>query len=156
LRGKSRASRGRSSFTRGFARDPCKVQDGGVRRPGPSGGSPTDSTTSRQVRVGRAPHAGPSPREALPMINTVVVGYGLAGRVFHGPLIRRQPSLNLYGVVARQPDAREEACAAWSCQGFADLDDALADPNVDLVVIATPHATHAHLVVRSLQAGKHT
>ena len=37
------------------------------------------------------------------MINTVVVGHGLAGRAFHCPLIKRQPDLHLYGIVARDP-----------------------------------------------------
>ncbi|MBX6314656.1 MAG: Gfo/Idh/MocA family oxidoreductase [Isosphaeraceae bacterium] len=89
------------------------------------------------------------------MPNVVVVGYGLAGRVFHCPLIRRQPALRLYGVVARNPEVRAEAVATWGVQGLAHLDEALTDPRVDLVVIATPHDTHAELTVRTLQAGKH-
>ncbi len=40
-------------------------------------------------------------------------------------------------------------------RGYADLDEALADPAVELVVIATPHDTHADLVVRTLDASKH-
>ena len=40
------------------------------------------------------------------MINAVVVGHGLAGRAFHAPLIRRQPMLNLYGIVARDQHVR--------------------------------------------------
>jgi predicted dehydrogenase len=37
----------------------------------------------------------------------------------------------------------------------ADLDDVLADPDVDAVVIATPAATHAALAGRVLAAGRH-
>src|SRR5687768_9861368 len=88
------------------------------------------------------------------MFRTVVVGYGLAGRHFHCPLIRRQPALPLHGVVARDPSVRAEAVADWGVKGFAHLDEALDDQEVDLVVIATPHDTHADLVVRTLQAGK--
>jgi predicted dehydrogenase len=36
------------------------------------------------------------------------------------------------------------------------VDDALADPEVDAVVIATPTKTHYELARRSLEAGKHT
>ena len=43
------------------------------------------------------------------MIETVVVGYGLAGRSFHASLIRRQPGLRLRGVVARDPEVRTRA-----------------------------------------------
>jgi scyllo-inositol 2-dehydrogenase (NADP+) len=91
------------------------------------------------------------------MIPTVVVGHGLAGRSFHCPLIRRQPGLRLHGVVARDPDVRAEAVALWGegVRGYAGLDEALADAAVALVVIATPHDSHAELAVRALEAGRH-
>jgi scyllo-inositol 2-dehydrogenase (NADP+) len=91
------------------------------------------------------------------MSNIVVVGHGLAGRSFHCPLIRRQPKLRLYGIVARDSQVRAEAVALWGdgVRGFADLDAALADRAVELIVIATPHASHADLAVRSLAAGRH-
>ena len=88
------------------------------------------------------------------MIPTVVVGYGLAGREFHCPLIRRQPELRLHGIVARDPGIRAEAVAQWNVKGFASLDQALDDPEVQLVVIATPHDTHADLAIRVLDAGR--
>src|SRR5947209_13820879 len=88
------------------------------------------------------------------MINVVIVGHGLAGRAIHAPLIRRQPDLRIQGIVARDPAVRAEAVALWDARGYADLDDALADPSADLIVIATPHDTHADLAVRTLQAGK--
>ena len=37
----------------------------------------------------------------------------------------------------------------------ATLDELLADPELDAVVIATPVPTHAELAVRVLEAGKH-
>jgi scyllo-inositol 2-dehydrogenase (NADP+) len=45
------------------------------------------------------------------MIGTVVVGYGLAGRSFHSPLVGRQPGLHLRGVVAPDPKVRNEVVA---------------------------------------------
>lgn len=88
------------------------------------------------------------------MIETVVVGYGLAGRAFHCPLIRRQPELHLRGIVARDPAVRDEAVRDWGVRGYASLDEALDDPKVQLVVIATPHNIHGEQVVRTLQAGR--
>ena len=87
-------------------------------------------------------------------IGVVIVGYGLAGRAFHAPLIARQPGLRLHGVVARDPAIRAEAVAGWGCRGFSRIDDALADPGTQLVVIATPHDTHADLTVQVLDAGR--
>ncbi len=91
------------------------------------------------------------------MIQTVVVGHGLAGRFFHCPLIRRQPRMSLYGIVARDPEVRADAVALWGddVRGFAHPNEALADPAVELVVIATPHDSHAYLAALALQAGKH-
>ena len=43
------------------------------------------------------------------MIRTVVVGYGLAGRAFHCPLIERQQELQLHGIVARDPAVRAKS-----------------------------------------------
>src|SRR5262245_54764168 len=88
------------------------------------------------------------------MIPTVVVGYGLAGRSFHCPLIRRQPKLSLHGVVVRDPKVPAEAVDSGGIRGYASLDLALDDPEVRLVVIATPHDSHAELAVRTLDSGK--
>ncbi len=88
-------------------------------------------------------------------IGTVVVGYGLAGRAFHAPLIRGQPGLRLHGVVARDPSVRASALVSDpGLKGYASIDEALADEAVGLVVIATPHDSHADLAVRALDAGK--
>lgn len=89
------------------------------------------------------------------MVNVVVVGHGLAGRHFHAPLIRRQPELRLHGIVARNPETRAEAAALWQCATYPDLDAALADPSVDLIVLATPHDVHAEQTIQTLEAGKH-
>lgn len=88
------------------------------------------------------------------MIKTVVVGYGLAGRSFHCPLVARQTGLKLHGVVARNPEVRAAAAAECGVATYASLDDALADPEVRLIVIATPHDSHADLAVQTLKAGR--
>ena len=89
------------------------------------------------------------------MIRTVVVGHGLAGRYFHCPLIKRQPELSLHGIVARDNAVRTEAQKLWNVRGYASLDQALEDPAVELLVIATPHKSHADLAIRTLDAGRH-
>jgi scyllo-inositol 2-dehydrogenase (NADP+) len=89
------------------------------------------------------------------MIQTVVVGYGLAGRSFHIPLLRRQPGIRLHGIVARDPKLRAEAEATEDVVGYPDMAAALANPEVELVVIATPHDSHPALAIEALRAGKH-
>ena len=57
-------------------------------------------------------------------------------------------------------DADEGRRAAYQAsypatQFTADLDDVLADPEVDAVVLATPVPTHHELARRAMEAGKH-
>ncbi len=89
------------------------------------------------------------------MINTVVVGYGRAGKKFHCYLIKLTQGLKLYGVVSSDPGKRAMIEAEEGCRAFASLDDALADPAVELIVLATPNATHAKLAIQAMNAGRH-
>ena len=52
--------------------------------------------------------------------------------------------------------ARERWRSAFPAARFTpELDDVLADPALDAVVVATPVSTHAHVAERVLAAGKH-
>ena len=75
--------------------------------------------------------------------NAVVVGYGYAGRYFHAPLITLASGLNLYGVVSGRAEAREEIQQRLGVKTFAHFEEALAEPQVDVVVLATPNDLHA-------------
>lgn len=56
---------------------------------------------------------------------------------------------------ARGEERRREFAATHQCRPAASLDDVLSDPEVEGVLIATPHSTHADLVVEAANAGKH-
>ncbi|MBS7456285.1 oxidoreductase [Coralloluteibacterium stylophorae] len=86
-------------------------------------------------------------------VNVALVGYGLAGSVFHAPLIRHVPGLHLHTVVSS--DAAKVHAADPRARVVAATDEALADPEVGLVVIAAPNHLHAPLSLRALEAGKH-
>jgi scyllo-inositol 2-dehydrogenase (NADP+) len=86
-------------------------------------------------------------------IRVGVLGYGLAGRVFHCPFISAVPGLELSTIVQRTGDA-----AAADYPGvriLRSVDEAFADPNLDLLVVATPNDTHFDLAAQALRAGKH-
>lgn len=51
--------------------------------------------------------------------------------------------------------ARRAAERHGFAQAVSSADEILGDPRVEVVVVATPHDTHADYVVRALQAGKH-
>jgi len=82
------------------------------------------------------------------------VGYG-----YWGPNLARNfaqlPGAALTYMVDANPDARATAQRLYGCQGVATLAEALADPAVDAVVLATPARTHHVLATAALEAGKH-
>lgn len=86
-------------------------------------------------------------------LNTVIIGFGLVGRVFHAPLIRHTDGLTLGGVVSSRPD--DVRADQGDITVYPSAEQAFADPDVDLIVIATPNDTHAEFALSALEAGKH-
>jgi scyllo-inositol 2-dehydrogenase (NADP+) len=81
-----------------------------------------------------------------------LVGFGLAGRAFHAPVIRAVPGLRLAAILQRSGlQAAEEYPDARIVRSIEEL---LAIPEVRLVVIATPNDTHYELARRCLEAGR--
>lgn len=88
----------------------------------------------------------------LSAIRVGLIGYGYAGRTFHAPLIQAVEGLALYAVASSRPDAVH---ADWPVVTVhPDPQAMIVDPDIDLVVIATPNTTHADLARRALDHGK--
>ncbi len=88
-------------------------------------------------------------------IRVGLVGYGLAGAVFHAPLIATTPGLRLAAIVTANGErqaaaARDHPGAAIRPRVEALFDHAVA---IDLVVIASPNRTHVPLALAALEAG---
>lgn len=77
------------------------------------------------------------------MIRTGLIGYGLAGSVFHEPLINACDRLELAAVLTSRSHLLK----------VGSLDDLLS--RTDLVVIASPNRSHFPLAKRVLEEGKH-
>ncbi len=90
-----------------------------------------------------------------PPVNVSIIGYGYSGRNFHSYLIGLEKRLKLYAVCARNPEKRKLAEKECGVKTFSSVDDMLSDDNVQLVVVATPHNTHAELSIKAMEAGKH-
>jgi predicted dehydrogenase len=86
------------------------------------------------------------------MIRVGIVGFGMAARVFHAPLISSEEGLELGAVVERNSD---NAAARYpGIVTYRSLDAMLADSSLGLFVVATPNATHFNVARRILEAGK--
>lgn len=77
------------------------------------------------------------------MIRVGLAGYGLAGSVFHAPLIRACERMQLSAVLTSR-DVPERV---------GSLDELLE--RSDLVVVATPNTTHFDIAATALKAAKH-
>ena len=77
------------------------------------------------------------------MIKVGLVGYGLAGAVFHEPLLSASDEFELTGVLTSRNHP----------MGVASIDELLR--RSDLVVVASPNATHFPLAKAALEGGKH-
>jgi scyllo-inositol 2-dehydrogenase (NADP+) len=84
-----------------------------------------------------------------------LIGYGLAGRVFHAPLITTTPGLELVSVVTADP--RRRSLAATELPGVEVLESPEAlwarASDHDLVVVASTTGTHAPLASAAVEAG---
>jgi predicted dehydrogenase len=86
-------------------------------------------------------------------IGVGLIGYGLAGRAFHAPYVRATPGVALRAIVTRDP-AKVHA-GLPDMRVVPDVAALLAEPGIDLVVVASPDALHAEHAIAALEAGKH-
>lgn len=84
-----------------------------------------------------------------------LVGYGLAGSVFHAPLVSATEGLVLDTVVTSNEERRAQALAEFPGVRFAASPDELwpRSDELDLIVIASPNRTHVPIARAALEAG---
>lgn len=88
-----------------------------------------------------------------PGLRVALIGYGYAGKTFHAPLINATEGLHI--LVVASSDAGKVHADLPSVDVVSDAQRAIDDARIDLVVIASPNATHAPLARAALHAGKH-
>jgi len=114
---------------------------------------PREVDSARVVMVS-AP-AEPSPaRSGKPGIALIGSGqYTLATLL---PALDKAPPHHRVAIVSRLGSSAAQAAKQYRFQrASTSVEQVLADPNVDGVIITTRHDTHADLVARALAAGKH-
>ena len=89
------------------------------------------------------------------VIRVALIGYGLAGAVFHGPLISSTSGMSLASIVTRDPGRRARASADHpDALLLTDVEELWGRPTEhDLVVVATPNRSHVRLGLAALEAG---
>jgi scyllo-inositol 2-dehydrogenase (NADP+) len=81
-----------------------------------------------------------------------LIGFGLAGRYFHAPLIRAA-GIPIAAVVTSRVDAVREYLG--DADVLASAEELIARDDIDLIAIASPTTLHAPQAAAALRAGKH-
>lgn len=86
------------------------------------------------------------------MIRVGLVGFGMAGRVFHAPLLSSVEGVELAAVMERTSSRAAERYPGITT--YRSLGEMLGDESLGLFVVATPSATHFDVARQILRAGK--
>lgn len=73
----------------------------------------------------------------------------------HAQAIAAVPETRLVAIAEPDAQRREQFTREHSCIGYADHDQLLADPRIDIVMIGLPHFLHTEVTLAACQAGKH-
>jgi len=84
-------------------------------------------------------------------ISVGLVGYGLAGSVFHAPLLSASKMWLAAVVTSRVEQLKADLPEV---EAVPSLDRLLADSDIELVVVASPTATHFEIARAALEHGK--
>ncbi len=87
------------------------------------------------------------------VIRAGVVGFGLAGQIFHAAVIDETPGLEVACIVERS--GRSAAAKYPGARVVSSVEEMLADPSIQLCVVATPNDVHCRLTEQCLVAGRH-
>jgi 2-hydroxy-4-carboxymuconate semialdehyde hemiacetal dehydrogenase len=88
-------------------------------------------------------------------MNICMVGYGMMG-VWHSEALRKTDAV-MHTIVGRRAEATRDFAARYGYRKWTtSLDEALADPAIDVVILATPSEQHETQAIQCLEAGKHT
>ncbi len=86
-------------------------------------------------------------------INVALVGFGFSGSTFHAPFLSALEDYNLCCVVSS--NSEKVKASLPNVRVESDFTKVLKDPDLDLIVIATPNITHYALAKAALESGKH-
>ena len=86
-------------------------------------------------------------------INTAVISYGISAKTFHLPFITNHEGYALTTIMERSGNSAQQKYP--NIKIAKTIEEVLVDPNVELVIIASPNTTHYPYAKAALLAGKH-
>jgi predicted dehydrogenase len=89
------------------------------------------------------------------MLNTAIIGLGWWGRMHIDAVHNKSDKVKIRRVVDIDVDGVRDYAAEQGLELSGDFQDALDDPEVDAVVLVTPHSLHTEQIIAAAAAGKH-
>ena len=89
------------------------------------------------------------------MIRAAIIGLGTWGQNLVRSVQGASPHIQFTAAATRTPDKARDFAQTHGLRMLADYQAVLADPDIDAVVLATPHSMHTDQIVAAAQAGKH-
>jgi predicted dehydrogenase len=90
------------------------------------------------------------------MIRAAIVGLGRWGRSLVASVQGKSAELSFVRGHTRTRASAEDFCGAHGVPLVDSYEELLADPDVDALVLATPHSRHEAQIIAAAAAGKHT
>jgi phthalate 4,5-cis-dihydrodiol dehydrogenase len=91
---------------------------------------------------------------SAPVVRVGVCGLG-RGFLLTAPALLADPRVTLVAAAEPRADGRARFETELGGRTYADIDGLCADPDVDLIYIASPHRLHAEQAITAAGAGKH-
>lgn len=90
----------------------------------------------------------------MPKLGIAIVGTGMIGAVHRRAALLAGAEIR--GVAASSPQRARDVAQAWGVpRAYRDLEDVVADPQVQVVHVCTPNHLHRPMAQAALEAGKH-
>ncbi|MBC5766404.1 Gfo/Idh/MocA family protein [Ramlibacter albus] len=89
------------------------------------------------------------------MIRAAIVGLGTWGQNLVRSVPAASPHIQFTAAATRTPEKAREFAQSRGLRMLSGYEAALADPDIDAVVLATPHSMHTEQIVAAAKAGKH-
>ena len=88
-------------------------------------------------------------------VRAAIIGLGRWGRSLVNAVHGKTDAIKFTAAYTRTRASAEDYCREKNIPLLDRFEDALANPNIDAVVLATPHSLHAEQVMAAAVAGKH-
>ena len=89
------------------------------------------------------------------MLNTAIIGLGWWGRTHIEAIVGKSEKVKIRQLVDINIESARDYAIEKNIHLSSDYQDALDNPEIDAVVLVTPHSLHTEQIIEAAKAGKH-